>query len=115
MGLQLRIWRSLGIAVVAASATAAVASAHGERSQEGFLRMETVAFSDVSFSTLSLRQGEQLTITWACHRPPTVAYVASRAEDRVCQRRRTRTGHAHAGPPGQWCRDAGCLFAEQGR
>src|ERR1700716_3578993 len=63
MGLQLRIWRSLGIAVAAASATAAVASAHGERSQEGFLRMETVAFSDVSFSTQSLRQGEQLTIT----------------------------------------------------
>ena len=31
-------------------ATAAVAAAHGENSQEGFLRMETVAFSNVQFS-----------------------------------------------------------------
>jgi methane/ammonia monooxygenase subunit B len=63
MGLQLRIWLSLGIALAAASATAANALAHGERSQEGFLRMETVTFSDVSFSTLAVRQGEELTIT----------------------------------------------------
>jgi methane/ammonia monooxygenase subunit B len=51
------------LAVTALLGTALVASAHGEDSQEGFLRMETVAFSDVKFSTLALRQGQELTIT----------------------------------------------------
>jgi methane/ammonia monooxygenase subunit B len=63
MRLPPRVWLSLGVALAALSATAAAASAHGERAQEGFLRMETVAFSDVSFSTLAVRQGEELTIT----------------------------------------------------
>jgi methane/ammonia monooxygenase subunit B len=59
----MRIWLSLGLALVALSATAAAASAHGERAQEGFLRMETVAFSDVNFSTRGVGQGDELTIT----------------------------------------------------
>jgi methane/ammonia monooxygenase subunit B len=44
-------------------ATAAVASAHGENSQEGFLRMETVAFSNVQFSKDTIKQGEEVVIT----------------------------------------------------
>src|SRR3979411_1736211 len=63
MHLHTRIWLSLGAVLAAMCATAAAASAHGERSQEGFLRMETVAFSDVTFSTHVVRQGEQVTIT----------------------------------------------------
>src|SRR6202521_463986 len=63
MHVHARIWLSLGTVLAAMCATAAAASAHGERSQEGFLRMETVAFSDVKFSTLALRQGQELTIT----------------------------------------------------
>src|SRR3977135_1639002 len=63
MHLHGRIWLSLGIVVAAMCATAVAASAHGERSQEGFLRVETVAFSDVKFSTLGVRQGQELTIT----------------------------------------------------
>src|ERR1700694_1323752 len=59
----MHVWLSIGTVLAALCATAAAASAHGERSQEGFLRMETVAFSDVKFSTLALRQGQELTIT----------------------------------------------------
>src|SRR5579884_56477 len=51
----------LGFAMVIVGA--AVAYAHGERSQEGFLRMQTVAFYDVNFSTDTVKQGEELTIT----------------------------------------------------
>jgi methane/ammonia monooxygenase subunit B len=51
------------LAVGGLLATAAVASAHGENSQEGFLRMETVAFSNVQFSKDTIKQGEDLTIT----------------------------------------------------
>src|SRR5262245_31990560 len=40
-----------------------VASAHGERAQEGFLRMKTVAWQDVRFSSNEVKQGEQLVIT----------------------------------------------------
>lgn len=39
------------------------ALAHGEKSQEGFLRMETVAFYDVQFSRDRVKQGEELVIT----------------------------------------------------
>ena len=58
-----RLLIALGLGLVLAAATAAVASAHGENSQEGFLRMETVVFSDVAFSTDTLKQGDPLTIT----------------------------------------------------
>jgi len=40
-----------------------VASGHGERAQEGFLRMKTVAWQDVQFSSRDVKQGEQLVIT----------------------------------------------------
>lgn len=43
--------------------TVGVAFAHGERAQEGFLRMKTVAWQDVRFSATSVKQGEQLIIT----------------------------------------------------
>ena len=51
----------LGVAAVLG--TALVAEAHGENSQEGFLRMETVAFSNVQFSKDTIKQGEEVTIT----------------------------------------------------
>src|SRR6202165_2109109 len=51
------------LGVVALLGTAVVASAHGENAQEGFLRMETVAFSGVAFSKDTIKQGEDVTIT----------------------------------------------------
>ena len=42
---------------------APTAAMHGEDSQEGFLRMETVAFSNVQFSADTLKQGDQVVIT----------------------------------------------------
>jgi methane/ammonia monooxygenase subunit B len=54
---------ALLLATAALLGTAMVASAHGEDSQEGFLRMETVAFSNVQFSTDTVKQGELVTIT----------------------------------------------------
>src|SRR6266699_4876025 len=51
------------LGIVALLGTAVVASAHGENAQEGFLRMETVTFTDVTFSTDSVKQGEDVTIT----------------------------------------------------
>src|SRR5882724_9688408 len=43
--------------------TVGVAFAHGERAQEGFLRMRTVAWQDVQFSSSNVKQGERLVIT----------------------------------------------------
>jgi len=54
---------SLLFAVAGLLGTAMVASAHGENAQEGFLRMETVAFSNVTFSKDTIKQGEDVTIT----------------------------------------------------
>ncbi|HKF19209.1 MAG TPA: methane monooxygenase/ammonia monooxygenase subunit B [Candidatus Dormibacteraeota bacterium] len=51
------------VAVVAAAIGTTTASAHGERAQESFIRMESVAFWDVKFSTNNVKQGEDLTIT----------------------------------------------------
>src|ERR1700694_4917047 len=51
------------LGVVALLGTAVVASAHGENAQEGFLRMETVTFSNVVFSKDTIKQGEDVTIT----------------------------------------------------
>src|SRR5262249_54945540 len=51
------------LALLVALGTAGVAFAHGERAQEGFLRMKTVAWEDVKFSSESVKQGEQLIIT----------------------------------------------------
>jgi methane/ammonia monooxygenase subunit B len=61
--MQRRVLISLFLGLVAALATGAVAYAHGENAQEGFLRMETVAFSNVQFSKDSVKQGEDVVIT----------------------------------------------------
>lgn len=54
---------SLVLGLAATAGTGVVASAHGEDAQEGFLRMETVAFYDVQFSKDTIKQGEEVTIT----------------------------------------------------
>ena len=51
------------VALVAAAIGTTTASAHGERAQESFIRMESVAFWDVKLSTTSIKQGEDLTLT----------------------------------------------------
>jgi len=58
-----RILASLLLAAAGLLGTALAAAAHGENAQEGFLRMETVAFSDVTFSTDTIKQGEPLVIS----------------------------------------------------
>src|SRR6266851_281635 len=58
-----RLLISVLLGVVALVGTAMVASAHGENAQEGFLRMDTVAFSNVVFSKDTIKQGEDVTIT----------------------------------------------------
>ncbi len=59
--------RRLLLAVVAAAVLSVVAapaaSAHGEKSQEGFLRMRTVGWTDVAYSTDRVKQGETVTVT----------------------------------------------------
>ncbi len=50
-----------GFALVLFSAPAAMA--HGEHSQSPWLRLSTVAFWNVNFSTQSVQQGQELTIT----------------------------------------------------
>src|SRR5215213_2861599 len=42
---------------------ATAASAHGEKSQEGFLRMRTVGWTDVNFTRDTVMQGEMVTVT----------------------------------------------------
>ena len=51
----------LGLGLVIFSAPAALA--HGEHSQEPWLRLSTVAFWNVNFSTQTVQQGQELTIT----------------------------------------------------
>jgi methane/ammonia monooxygenase subunit B len=66
MTMRRRIRRILCAAVVAGAllvGTAPAASAHGERAQEAFLRMRTVAWIDTTFSKTTVRQGETFTIT----------------------------------------------------
>jgi methane/ammonia monooxygenase subunit B len=66
MTMRRRIRRVLCAAVVAGAllvGTAPAASAHGERAQEAFLRMRTVAWIDTTFSKTTVRQGETFTIT----------------------------------------------------
>jgi methane/ammonia monooxygenase subunit B len=61
--MRRRLLLSLLLGLAAALGTAVAAYAHGEDSQEGFLRMETVAFSNVNFSADTIKQGETVTIT----------------------------------------------------
>src|ERR1700680_3234528 len=58
-----RLLISTRLGVAALFGTAVCASAHGENAQEGFLRMETVTFSNVVFSADTIKQGEDVTIT----------------------------------------------------
>lgn len=51
------------VALVAAAIGTTTASAHGERAQESFIRMESVAFWDVKLSSTNVKQGEDLTLT----------------------------------------------------
>lgn len=51
------------VALVAVAIGSTTASAHGERAQESFIRMESVAFWDVKFSSTNIKQGEDLTLT----------------------------------------------------
>jgi methane/ammonia monooxygenase subunit B len=59
--------RRLLLILVAAALVTAVpataASAHGEKSQEGFLRMRTVGWTDVNFSGDTVQQGQTVTVT----------------------------------------------------
>ncbi len=61
--MHLRFTIAVLLGVSAMLATAAVASAHGENAKEGFLRMETVSFSNVQFSKDTVKQGEEVVIT----------------------------------------------------
>ena len=54
---------AMAAAAALAFLTATSASAHGEKAQEGFVRMEAVSWWDVRFSQTSLKQGDQMTIT----------------------------------------------------
>jgi methane/ammonia monooxygenase subunit B len=66
MTMRRRIRRVLWATLVAGAllvGSAPAASAHGERAQEAFLRMRTVAWIDTTFSRTTVRQGETFTIT----------------------------------------------------
>src|SRR6202521_4536311 len=58
-----RLLISTLLGVAALLGTAVIASAHGENAQEGFLRMETVTFSNAAFSKDTIKHGEDVTIT----------------------------------------------------
>lgn len=59
----MRRWRLALSIVVLAAALASVASAHGERSQEPFLRMRSIIFYDVNWSTDRLKVNEDLILS----------------------------------------------------
>lgn len=81
---------------------APIALAHGERAQEAFLKMKTVAYWDVQFSTDTVKQGEQVVITgtakiletWPTTLPePEVAFIGVAAPGPVMvMRERTVNG-----------------------
>src|SRR5437867_3654224 len=60
--LALRLIGGL-IAVAAIVSSPVPVSAHGERAQESFIRMETVGFWDTHFSSTTVQQGENLTLS----------------------------------------------------
>jgi methane/ammonia monooxygenase subunit B len=61
--MRRRVLIALVAAVVLTVVLAPAASAHGEKSQEGFLRMRTVGWTDVNFSGDSVQQGQTVTVT----------------------------------------------------
>jgi methane/ammonia monooxygenase subunit B len=58
-----RLLGSIVTGLVVVMWAAAPALAHGERSQEAFLRMRTVGWLDVAFNKTTVQQGDTLTIT----------------------------------------------------
>src|SRR5262245_209713 len=58
-----RLLGSIVTGLVLVMWAAAPALAHGERSQEAFLRMRTVGWLDVAFNKTTVKQGETLTVT----------------------------------------------------
>jgi methane/ammonia monooxygenase subunit B len=66
MTMRRQFRRVLWAALVAGAllvASAPAAAAHGERAQEAFLRMRTVAWIDTTWSKTTVRQGETFTIS----------------------------------------------------
>ena len=66
MTMRRRIRQALWATLVAGAllvGSAPAASAHGERAQEAFLRMRTVAWIDTTYSRTTVKQGETFTIT----------------------------------------------------
>jgi methane/ammonia monooxygenase subunit B len=61
--MRRRILLILVAATLVTVVPATAASAHGERSQEGFLRMRTVGWTDVNFTRDTVMQGETVTVT----------------------------------------------------
>lgn len=76
---------TLFLSVISTLLTAAPAQAHGENTQQAFIRLSTALFYDVEFSTTELAVGEELVITgkvrimesWPQHTvaPPETAYL----------------------------------------
>src|SRR5215208_5116355 len=61
--MRRRILLILVAAALVTAVPATAASAHGEKSQEGFLRMRTVGWTDVNFSGDTVQQGQTVTVT----------------------------------------------------
>jgi methane/ammonia monooxygenase subunit B len=61
--MRRRILLILVAAALVTAVPATAASAHGEKSQEGFLRMRTVGWTDVHFSGDTVQQGQTVTVT----------------------------------------------------
>lgn len=80
-----RVLAILTFALAAITFGAAPASAHGENTQQAFIRLSTIVFYDVQFSTSDLRVGDELTVTgkfrvmnaWPDHTvaQPDIAYL----------------------------------------
>ena len=58
-----RVLVLLAVLLALGVVTAPPALAHGERSQEAFLRMRTIGWLDTEFSSTTIQQGESVTIT----------------------------------------------------
>jgi len=65
----IRTWAAAGLAVAVAATSLYVpeASAHGEKSQQAFLRMRTLHWYDLNWSTDKLRVNEKMTVSGKIH------------------------------------------------
>jgi methane/ammonia monooxygenase subunit B len=79
-------WSAAGIAMVVAATGlySPPASAHGEKSQQAFMRMRTIQWYDLNWSTDKLKVNEEMTVSGKFHvfagwpesvRPPRVAFL----------------------------------------